>query len=371
MDGAQSLFELPDGVETRWASPENPGGLKGGGGRARGGRKGSAWIPLQAGEQFTLARADGTSGTIRRIWMTMTDRSPAALRALRLDAWWDGAATPALSAPLGDFFGTGLGRQVAFESELFSSPEGRSFNCFVPMPFRTGMKLVVTNEGSADQRELYYEVDYTLGDRHAANALYFHTHWRRERRTRLGEDYDFLPRISGQGRFLGSNVGVIANRDTYFRSWWGEGECKIYLDGDRDFPTLCGTGTEDYVGTAWELGRFANRYQGGHVIDHDAGHYCFYRHHVPDPVWFYRDIRVAMQQIGNYGPDSKKQFLDSKRDYFIASPANARTPLTATSPDHGLLEREDDWSSCAYFYLNTPECPLPPLAPVELRTAGL
>jgi hypothetical protein len=369
MFDAKSMFSLPAGVETRWASPENPTGAKGAGGKAKGGRKGSAWCPLKAGEQRVLAQVSGTSGTVRRMWMTMSDRSPQSLRGLRLDAYWDGADKPAISAPLGDFFGTGLGRQVAFESALFSSPEGRSFNCYIPMPFRTGMKLVLTNESNNDQRELYYDIDYTIGDTHAADMLYFHAHWRRERFTTLRRDYEFLPLVSGKGRFVGVNLGIVANRETYFHSWWGEGECKVYLDGDREWPTLCGTGTEDYVGSAWELGRFANMYQGGHLIDHDAGQYCFYRYHVHDPIWFHQDVRVTMQQIGNYSPESKAEFLKAKSKYFLTDSANA--PLQASSPEYGLLEREDDWSSCAYFYLGNPVNELPPLVPVGLRTEAL
>jgi len=137
-----SLFLMPKNIQTRWASPENWDGAKGAAGQANQGRKGSACFPLKAGEQKILAHAENTSGTIRRIWMTINDRSPRMLRGLRLDMTWDGADRPAVSAPLGDFFGQGLGRCVAFQSALFSNPEGRSFNCCVPMPFRTGMKIV-------------------------------------------------------------------------------------------------------------------------------------------------------------------------------------------------------------------------------------
>src|SRR5215207_8973973 len=147
---AQSLFEMPEGVETRWASGENPKGEKGRAAQASGGRKGSPTVAVKAGESFTLAEAAGASGTVRRIWMTFWDRSPRMLRSLRVDMYWDGAGRPAVSAPLGDFFGVGLGRMVPFQSALFSNPEGRSFNCVIPMPFRTGMKIVLTNESGAN-----------------------------------------------------------------------------------------------------------------------------------------------------------------------------------------------------------------------------
>lgn len=238
-----ALYTLPKNIQTRWASPENWDGAKGAAGQALNGRKGSPCFAMKAGEQKVLAQAENTSGTVRRIWITINDRSPRMLRGLRLDMFWDGADRPAVSAPLGDFFGQGLGRCVAFQSALFSNPEGRSFNCCVPMPFCTGMKIVVTNESGTDLRMFYFDVNYTLGDEHGPDTLYLHAHWRRERPTTLKRDYEFLPQVSGRGRFLGVNVGVTADKETYVNSWWGEGECKIYLDGDREFPTLCGGGT--------------------------------------------------------------------------------------------------------------------------------
>ena len=135
---AQTLYEMPEGVESRWASGENPAGAKGQAGQANGGRKGAPTVAIKAGASRVLAAATGTSGTVRRIWMTFPDRSPRMLRSLRLDIYWDGAQTPAVSAPVGDFFGVGLGLAPAFQSALFANPEGRSFNCFIPMPFRNG-----------------------------------------------------------------------------------------------------------------------------------------------------------------------------------------------------------------------------------------
>src|SRR3712207_3819147 len=145
---AQSLYEMQD-LETRWASPENPSGEKGRAGTAGGGRKGSPTIPIKAGQTVVLAEAKNTSGMVRRIWMTMPDRSPQMLRGLKLEMFWDGAASPAVSAPVGDFFGVGLGQMAQFESALFSNPEGRSLNCFVPMPFRTGIDRKSTRLNSS------------------------------------------------------------------------------------------------------------------------------------------------------------------------------------------------------------------------------
>lgn len=364
---AQTLYEMPEGVESRWASGENPTGEKGKAARTNAGRKGSPTVPVKAGESRVIAEAVGTSGTVRRIWMTFPDRSPRMLRSLRIDMYWDGAKTPAVSAPLGDFFGLGLGQMTVFQSALFANPEGRSFNCFIPMPFKTGMKIVVTNESAADLEELFYDVDYTLGDRHDARALYFHAHFRRENPTRLKQDYELLPRVEGRGRYLGTNVGVIVNQKTYFNTWWGEGEVKIYLDGDREFPTMSGTGAEDYVGTAWGQGAYAHDFQGSPVADEKNMRWCFYRYHVPDPIYFQRDIRVTIQQIGYLAPHSREPVVKAGRKLYRTGPGLVEMD---TSKD-GRFEREDDYSSCTYFYLERPENRLPPLAPVAQRIEGL
>jgi len=364
---AQSLYEIPEGVSTRWASPENPRAEKGRDATAAGGRKGSPTIAIKAGQSAVLAEARGTSGVVRRIWMTFGDRSPKMLRSLRLDIYWDGAATPAVSAPLGDFFGIGLGRTAVFQSALFSNPEGRSFNSIVPMPFRTGMRVVLTNESASDLPELFYDVDYTVGDRHPPGMLYFHAHWRRENPTRRERDYEILPRVSGKGRYLGANIGVAVDKDQYFNTWWGEGEVKIYLDGDRELPTLAGTGAEDYVGTAWGQGEYAHLYQGSPVADERAMQWAFYRYHVPDPVWFRQDVRVTIQQIGYLADHSRGGIARTGRRLVRAGEGDVPMDITKD----GKFERSDDYSSVAYFYLDRPENGLPALAPVAERVEGL
>lgn len=364
---AQSLFDMPDGVESRWASGENPKGERGKAGQANGGRKGAPTVAIKAGESRVLAEAAGTSGTVRRIWMTFPDRSPGMLRSLRLDMYWDGARTPAVSAPLGDFFGIGLGQTTAFQTALFANPEGRSFNCFIPMPFRTGMKIVMTNESGKNIDHLYYDVDYTLGERHGPGVLYFHAHFRRENPTALQKDYELLPHVEGRGRYLGVNIGVMANQKEYFNSWWGEGEVKVYLDGDRELPTLSGTGTEDYIGTAWGQGKFVNQYTGCPIADDKNMRYCFYRYHVVDPVYFHKEIRVTIQQIGYFGSGERPALTQANRRLYQAGPGLVEKDMSKD----GLFERQDDWSSCVYFYLNRPENQLPPLAPVSKRIEGL
>jgi hypothetical protein len=368
--GAQSLYVMPDGVETRWASPENPRGERGQGGKENGTRKGSPAFPLKSGEARVLAQVSGRSGTVRRIWMTLDDRSPKMLRGLRLDFYWDGASTPAVSSPLGDFFGMPLGEAVAFQSSLFSSPEGRSFNSIVPMPFKTGMRLVVTNDTDTDLGLMFFDVEYTLGDRHGGDMLYFHAYFRRENPTTLQRDYEILPTVQGQGRFLGANISVIANQETYGRRWWGEGEVKMYIDGDRESPTIVGTGTEDYIGAGFALGPFAHLYQGAPIVDNDRMRFGFYRHHVNDPVFFHRDIRVTVQQIGIILPNDLATVLADSRPVYRAGPGLVEVDKTRLAPFQ-LFERQDDWASCAYFYLSTPTNKLAPLADVAFRSRGL
>lgn len=167
------------------------------------------------------------------------------------------------------------------------------------------------------------------------------------------------------------NVGVIPDTETYFKSWWGEGECKVYLDGDNDYPTLCGTGTEDHIGTAWAQGQYAHLQQGCHLADEQNFQYSFYRYHISDPIYFHREIRVTMQQIGCWDPDTIKQLAEAGRrlQSNTGSPVDMEAAVAAKW--YGLFERRDDWSSCAYFYLDRPENDLPALAPVQERTTGL
>lgn len=367
------LYSFPECIQTRWATRENEKGERSGSCRSNDGRKRSPLITLYKGDIHTLAEVSETSGTVRRIWVTSEPRSPKILRGLRIDMYWDGAQTPAVSAPLGDFFCQGLGRMVPFDNALFSSPEGRSLNCIVPMPFLTGMKIVVTNETDEDVAMFFYEVDYTIGDPHKPGTLYFHTHWRRENPTTLRRDFEILPQVQGHGRFLGVNMSVLANIAVYSKSWWGEGEVKMFLDGDTDFPTLCGTGTEDYIGTGWGQKQSADTYQGCPVADADKFQYAFYRLHVPDPVYFKKDIRVTIQQIGCFGPwcaEACEAMISSGIQLFWGDEAVDIAAKVAAKKSY-LFERHDDWSSCAYFYLNKSESNLPSLAPIAERIAGV
>jgi hypothetical protein len=367
---AEELFTLPPEIEPRWATCENPAGEKGRACRGNDGRKRAPCTVLKAGASLTLAEVSGRGGMVRRIWITIPDRTPKMLRGVRIEMYWDGAARPAVSAPLGDFFGHALGRMSTFQNALFSSPEGRSFNCCIPMPFRTGMKIVAVNESDAELPGFYYEVDYTLGDVHGSDTLYFHAYWHREAKTVMRQDFEFLPRIAGRGRYLGVNVGVIADKATYLEIWWGEGEVKVYLDGDTTHATLCGTGTEDYIGTGWGQGQYANLYQGCPLADWDRMQYGFYRLHLPDPVYFRKDIRVTIQQIGCCDGSLCAKMRDVGLQ-LVHGDSKVDMAKTIADKSWALFERQDDWSSCAYFYLDRAENGLPALAPVVDRIAGL
>ncbi len=370
----RSLYEMPpDDVQTRWYTFENQQGAKGQAGKARFGRKGAPATGVAAGKSLVLADIQG-SGAIHRIWATLFKRTPAALRGLKLEIYWDGAKTPAVQAPFGDFFCQSMGHMTGFENACFYSPEGRSFNCIVPMPFRRAARVVLVNESGADNG-IYYEVDATLGDKHDENTLYFHSYWRRENPTTLRQDMTILPRVEGRGRFLGCNIGV--RQDSCCTNfWWGEGEVKVYLDGDEQWPTLCGTGTEDYIGDGYGQDVFHCLYSGNPYVSPSKDAYGFYRLHIPDPVWFHKDVRVTIQVMG--GPSYKAmldamnrnpglQFMkagDGKQYY-------TRAELEAQPRRAEVMERTDDYCATAYWYLDRPENGLPPLAPAPERMKDL
>lgn len=374
----------PDGERTRWISPENPTGAKGQGARENRGGKGHAFDTIPVGGVHTLVDIKG-AGVIDRMWMTIEDRSPEALRGLKLQMFWDGAATPAVSVPLGDFFLHGAGEMTAMETALFASPEGRSFVSYATMPFRKAARITITNESGKPVNLIFYDVNYRAVARQPDNAMYLHAWWSRDRATALGRDFHILPRIRGRGRFLGASVTVLTN-PAYEKTWWGEGEVKIALDGDRpDAPTLVGTGTEDYIGTAWGQGAYVNRYQGAPVATWEGdGRWTFYRFHIPDPVWFSQDIEVSLQQMGGarkaivQGLQRKGAPLipvtidPGSRTNFQQLLASGKKLDDPTLPDgHTNYYRSDDVAAVAYFYLDRPESALPPIAGPAERMAAL
>ena len=356
-------------VQSRVSSFENPDGLKGKGGITNQTAKGNAFESLKSGESKNLLNVR-EAGVIQRMWITVNNRSDTMLRALRLRMYWDGSSKPAVDVPLGDFFCVGAGKPVAFQSALFANPEGRSFNCYIPMPFKTGARVVLTNESSADLPLLFYDIDFITGTKPDADQLYFHAFWNHSVPPALGTDMEFLPKITGRGRYLGLSLRVLED-SAYTETWWGEGEVKMYVDGDGKYPTINGTGAEDYIGTGWGEGVFSTQYEGCLTSDGKTHQYSFYRFHVPDQIWFYKDFRATIQEIGG-GPGPVVAALQKKglklkpvsvagKKGFVRLLDNpAAADLSKyTSDDWVNFYRVDDYASTAYFYLDKPVSDLP------------
>jgi hypothetical protein len=384
---AQELYKAPEATtHTRWISPENPTGEKGKGGLTNKGAKGNAFYIVQPGETKTIFDVKG-AGIIEKMWMSGSiGNSKEQRRAVRLDMYWDGALKPAVSAPIGDFFGMAHGLTARYDNEFFSTPEARSFNFTIPMPFRKSGLITITNESSSEVW-IWYDINYLEMKKLPKDAMYFHAYWNRSTKTTLGEDYVILPKVEGRGRFLGTNIGVIGD-PLYNGTWFGEGEVKAYLDGDKEKPTLVGTGTEDYIGTGWGQGEYASRYFGSPISNEKSDIYAFYRYHVVDPIYFHDDCKITIQQIGN---QKKSVVLKAKEKgaelipvWYVGSDGkkshhvrilDQENPIKMEDKDfpetHMNFYRRDDVCATAYFYLDKPENNLPALPPVELRLKDL
>jgi len=385
LNGSDLIYAYNDNTETRWSSGENLNGIKGAGGKENNGAKGHPTDNIDAGTTRTLLDFQG-QGVINRIWFTINDRSLAMLRSLKIEMFWDNETKPAVSVPLADFFGLGQG-MVKFENEFFASPEGRSFNSFIPMPFKKAAKIVITNDGDKKLNNIFFDVDYSLLKNWNDDFLYFHAFWSRDTATTPGKDFELLPHITGKGRILGTHVVVNAN-PLYRKSWWGEGEVKMYIDNDSGFPTLVGTGTEDYIGTAWGQGAFTNRYTGCLTANDTLDKWSFYRYHVPDPVYFSSGIKVTLQQIGGNMksvvremqeqnipliPITVDDMAKSGKQIFLYE----KDKVTSLKERDDLPEnwtnfyRSDDVSATVLYYLDTPSGNLPAIPAVNYRTAKL
>jgi len=378
-----ALYRFVPGQEPAWASPENPTAARGAGGIENKGAKGHAFDTIPAGGTLPLARIDG-AGVIDRMWITIDDRSPERLRSLVLDIYWDGAKAPAVSVPLGDFFLHGAGEMKPMETALLASPEGRSFVSYIPMPFRTGARVEIRNDSAKPLALIFFDVDFRRLEAQAPDALYFHASWHRERATQPGRAFQVLPPVTGHGRYLGASVAVLTD-PRYGKSWWGEGEMRMRLDGEHQ-PSLVGTGSEDYIGTAWGQGAYVNRYQGAPVADEATGRWTFYRFHIPDPIYFSRGIQVDYQQIGG-APKADVLRMQRERTPLVPITVDPGSrpkfrhlldgdkPLPLTDP--GLPDgwtnfyRSDDVAAVAYFYLDRPEGEAAPIANAGERTAAL
>lgn len=352
MDGDPARIDL--GQAIRSISFENPSGAKGGAGKSHSGRKGAPSRFLAPGDRLVLADIEGP-GRVRHLWMTFPPMQPQAMRGLWMEIYYDDAAEPSVSVPCLDFFGLAHGRPVAYESALQAVQEARGFNSWIPMPFHERLRLELTND-SGRSFPFYYQLGYTLGRVDDEVGL-LHTSFRRENPTTLKQDFTIATGLRGPGRFLGCNVGIRVLPDERF-SWYGEGEVKIFLDGDQRHPTWCGTGLEDYVGTAWGMGAHQTRLQGVPLALQDPeaaaelpDFVSFYRWHLPDPIVFRSDLRVTLQQIGAV-PLSKDQEAVKKEmsEAGLVAGAGWLALRSRYAEWFATCERSDDVCATAYLY---------------------
>ena len=310
--GLGNLSRLSD-AQTRSISAENFTGEKGRGGMATEGTGagaardlGRGWkvspsVDIGAGETFTLADIR-SAGAIQHLWITTHYRN---WRGLILRFFWDGDESPAIEVPLGDFFCNGWCEFSQVSSIPVAVNPNGGFNSYWEMPFREGARITLENV-SEEPATVYYQVDYALTDV-PEDAAYFHAQWRRSNPLPYKEVHTVLDGISGSGHYVGTYLAWGVNNS----GWWGEGEIKLYLDGDGEFPTICGTGTEDYFGGAWNFDvpgegytSFSTPYLGLSQILSPDGLYRsqqrfgMYRWHVMDPIRFQRDLRVTIQALG-------------------------------------------------------------------------
>ncbi|MEN8249039.1 MAG: glycoside hydrolase family 172 protein [Bacteroidota bacterium] len=359
----KELYDLNTQLESRSISFENPTGEPGNGGKAASeigvGRKGAPRKKIQPGETVVLCDIKD-SGTIRHIWMTggwmdhewLKDQGTGRNKLLRttvIRAYWDEQEHPSIESPLGDFMGLAHAKVTPYQSAVHSVGEKAALNFWLPMPFTKGAKITLTNESDVSFY-LYYQIDYTINDKHAEDVGRLHTLFRRENPTIKKQDFEILPKRIGNGRFIGAVIGVR----TLYPGWWGEGEIKFYMDGDTDYPTICGTGSEDWVGLSYGIQETTFQYHGCNlnykseetikVPDHKTGeprkmnteYISMYRWHIKDPIYWEKECRVTIQQIGCC-----------------------------------YYERSDDWSVATFWYEPVPSEPLPELPSKEQRVVDL
>jgi len=314
-----NIYRLSD-AKTRSISPENFNGAKGQGGMATEGTGknasrdlGQGWkvspsVVIKAHTTFTVAEIDGP-GSIQHIWMTPT----GVWRNSILRFYWDDEKTPSVEAPVGDFFCMGWGQYAALQSLAVCVNPGSAFNCYWPMPFRKKCRITMENIDDKDM-VLYYQVDYTLTDV-PSDAAYFHAQFRRVNPLPYKGVYTLVDGIKGKGQYVGTYMawGVHNN------GWWGEGEIKFYIDGDTKYPTINGTGTEDYFCGSYDFDtrkrnaagveevnytEFSTPYSGLPQVIKGDGHYQvmqrfgLYRWHITDPIRFDKDLKVTIQALG-------------------------------------------------------------------------
>lgn len=300
-------------AKTRSISPENFTGEKGKGGMATTGTGshasrdlGRGWkvspsVVIKPGETFTLAEIEG-SGAIQQMWMTPTGNWRFSI----LRIYWDDQEQPSVECPVGDFFASGWGKFAQLSSLPVCVNPGSAFNCYWEMPFRKRCRITMTNI-AREEMVLYYQINYALTEV-PEDVAYFHAQFRRVNPLPARHVYTILDGVKGWGHFTGLYMAWGVNNN----GWWGEGEIKFFLDGDEDYPTICGTGTEDYFCGSYNFeNRETKRYQefttpyaGLHQVIRPDGTYIantrfgMYRWHITDPVRFEQDLRVTIQALG-------------------------------------------------------------------------
>jgi hypothetical protein len=316
-----NLSRLSD-ARTRSISPENFTGEKGRGGMAdpvkqKGQRNvanaaneardlGQGWkvnpfIIIESGETFTIAEMDGP-GAIQSIWMTPTGNWRFSI----IRFYWDDEKEPSIEVPLGDFFGMGWGTFAHLNSLAVTVNPGSAFNCYWKMPFRRKCRITVENINDREAMRLYYQVNYVLTEI-GEDEAYLHAQFRRSNPTE-GSIHTLLDGVRGKGHYVGTYMAVGVRNN----GWWGEGEIKFYMDGDKNFPTICGTGLEDYFCGSYnfenrqtrQYQEYSTAYAGLHQVLRPDGVYQsqqrfgMYRWHIPDPIRFEKDLRVTIQDLG-------------------------------------------------------------------------
>jgi hypothetical protein len=335
-------------AQTRSISPENFTGEKGRAGMSVDGAalkaardlgqgwKVSPFVVIKPKQTFMMAEVKG-SGAIQQIWLTPSGTWRYAI----IRFYWDGETEPSVECPVGDFFACGWGEYAQISSLAVCVNPGRAFNSYWPMPFRKGFK--VTLENIAEENfTLYYQINYTLTDV-PEDAAYFHAQFRRVNPLPSKDVYTIVDGVKGWGHYVGTYLAWGVNNN----GWWGEGEIKFYLDGDKEFPTICGTGTEDYFCGSYDFDskrpdgtiqytEHTTPYSGLAQVIRGDGHYQvqqrfgLYRWHIMDPVRFEKDLKVTIQALG---------WRSGGR----------------------YLPLEDDISSVAYWYQQEPHAPFPKL----------
>ncbi len=302
-------------MQSRSVSPENKRGEKGKGGMAKLGEGtasnaardlGQGWkvdpyIYIEPGETAELMDVDG-EGVIQHIWMTCT----GTWRDEILRMYWDGAEHPSVECPVGDFFACGWGEFAQVNSAAVCVNPGSAFNCYWPMPFKKHSRITIENRG-AHRVVIYYQISYNLMAL-PEDAGYFHAQFRRVNPLAYKDVYTLLDGAKGPGRYVGTYMAWGVNNT----GWWGEGEIKFFMDGDTEFPTICGTGTEDYFCGSYNFENqkthayqpFTTAYAGlPQVIQPDGTYrsqtrFGLYRWHLADPIAFDKELRVTIQALG-------------------------------------------------------------------------